>query len=62
MNHAEQEFPSAASKRPAIARRGVAGRRGLAVAERVILLLLAGLPLLALWSPLLLGGGAVPAA
>jgi hypothetical protein len=30
------------------------------VAERVILVLLAALPPVALWSPLLLGGGPVP--
>ena len=55
MNHPEKDVPPAASKRLAIARRRVLGRRRLAVAERAFLLLLAGLPLLALWSPVLLG-------
>jgi hypothetical protein len=53
MNHPVQDFPPAA-ERPAIARRGVL-QRGLAGADRGILLLLAVLPALALWSPTLLG-------
>ena len=62
MNHPEQDIQSAAAERPAMARRGALRRRGLAVTERAILFLLAALPLLALWSPVLLGSGAVPAA
>jgi hypothetical protein len=53
MNHPEQGIPPAA-ERPAVARRGVL-QRGLAGADRGVLLLLAALPPLALWSPALLG-------
>ena len=61
MKHLEQDNPPAASGRLSIAGRGALGRR-LARAEMAVLLLLAALPFLALWSPVLLGGGAVPAA
>ena len=60
MNHPEQDLPPAA-ERAAIAPRRVL-RRGLVAAEMAILLLLAALPTVALWSPVLLGGAAVPAA
>jgi hypothetical protein len=60
MNHQEQDIPPAAAERP-VARRSIS-QRGLAVAEMAILLLLAALPPVALWSPVLLGGGAVPGA
>jgi hypothetical protein len=60
MNHREQDNPPVAAERLAIAHRSVS-QRGLAAAEMAILLLLAALPPVALWSPLLLGGGAIPA-
>ncbi|RAK59586.1 hypothetical protein DJ021_07115 [Phenylobacterium hankyongense] len=60
MNHPEQDNPRAAAERPVIAHRSVS-QRAIAAAEMAILLLLAALPPVALWSPLLLGGG-VPGA